>query len=310
LARDALRLIGMQSTIGTALASAYVALPLPESEFRLGGLFVYSAANRNAFFLTVLLLATTVVPSFAQIDIENTGAKVFGPVELREGQSFDLCANARFNQFFSTVTASFRTVQNTAVEIRSQSMGLEPGDGGCTSVSYAEVFAEVGEVPIFALLTTVGDGPAERDPVASACVSNGIFTCPPLFAVETAEEIDADTAEITTFGPLRLKPDTALQVCASNAFNTEPVFARVSLFLARDSSEPIVVRSSVLRPGRGRCVEIPYERVRNRPIFAELEVQATTTDPNFRKPVLAGAGVTNGIFQPVPGERRTQEVEQ
>ncbi len=271
---------------------------------------MYSTHHRNALLLAVLLLAATAAPGLAQIEVENTGAKVFGPVELREGQRFEVCANARFNQFFSTVTASIRLVRNTAVEIHSRSIGLEPGEGACTSISYAEVFAEFGEQPIFALLTTVGDGPDERNPVGTACVTNGIFTCPAAFAVEAAGEIDASTAEVTTFGPIRLKPNTVLQVCAANAFNTEPVFARVSLFSARDSSEPLVDRSGALGPGRGACVEIPYERVRDRPIFAELRVEPTTTDPNFRRPTLGGDGVANGIFQPVPGERRLQEIEQ
>ena len=254
----------------------------------------------KALFFTLLLLSVA-IPGFAQIEVENTGAKAFGPVQLREGQRFEVCANTRFNQFGATLTVSFRAARNANAEIGSRSVFLEPGEGGCTSITYAEVFAEIGDQPIFGLLTTQGDGAAERDPVGSACVTNGIFSCTPAVEIDPVE-IDFDVAEVTTYGPVRLKPDTELLACATNAFNEEATAVAVSLYSTADSSEPLVSRAGTLQPGRGSCVSIPYERVRDRPIFVEIRVSSTVSEA--RNPTLGGVGVANGIFVPLPGDLR------
>jgi len=266
----------------------------------------FASVSVRLFTLCVVILAVS-VPGLAQIDVENTGAKAFGPVQLKEGQRFQVCANARFNQFASTITASFRAVRNSNIEVRSRSVSLAPGEGACTSVSFAEVFAEIGDEPIFALLTTIGDGPTERDAVASACIINAVFLCTSAVAIDPGE-IAPELTEVTTYGPISLKPDTELLVCASNAFNETATTTSVAIFLAGDSSEPLARRGGSLQPGRGSCVSIPYSRVRNRPVFAEIRVSTVTGLP--RRATLGGAGITNGIFQPIPGQLRLVEEEQ
>jgi hypothetical protein len=260
-----------------------------------------SEMNRSACCLSVLVAFFLTIPVFSQIIIDPaTGAKAFGPVELRPDQEFELCANSHFGESPVAVQASFHPVRNANVAIRTRSTELAPGDGACTSVSYAEV----GDEPIFALLTSDAANPDDQDLVGSACIINGVFpSCPPPIPLSL---FNATIQEITTFGPVRLKPDSALQVCSSNAFNGEPTSATVSVFLGRDSSEPIAVRSGTLQPGRGACVSVGYDRVGDRPIFAELKVHATSGGIfQFRRITLGGAAVINGIYEPVPGEFRT-----
>lgn len=260
-----------------------------------------SIHQAGLLFVIAILVSIMALPAGAQIPVENTGAKAYGPVQLREGQRFEVCVNARRNQFGVTVTVSVRAARNANAEIASRTVDLAPGQGGCASVAFAQVFAEVGDQPIFALVTAVGDGPAERDLVGSACVINAIFSCTPSVAIDPVE-IDSDTAELTTYGPVRLKPDTALLACATNAFNDQPTEVAISLYAAANSSEPIARRAGTLPPSRGACVEVPYERVRDRPIFAEIRTSSTVSEP--RNPTLGSVGVINGIYMPLPGDAR------
>ena len=257
--------------------------------------------KRSAFCLAVFFLFFLTIPVFSQILIDpSVGAKVFGPVELRPDQKFELCANAFVSESPVSVQASFHPVRNADVVIRSRSAELAPGEGACTSVS----FADVGEEPIFALLTSEAENPDDQDLAGSACVINGVFfDCPP---PQSLRLFNATIEEVTTFGPVRLKPDSGLQVCASNAFNAEATSATISFLLGRDSSEPIVTKSGTLQPGRGSCVSVGYDRVGNRPVFAELRVQATSGGSfQFRRVTLGGAALLNGIFVTVPGEFRS-----
>jgi len=260
----------------------------------------FSGVKRNAFWLSVLFLFFITIPGFSQIIIDPTAtAKAFGPVQLRPDQEFELCANAHFSEFAPSVTASFHPLRNANVVVHSQTIVPLPGEGACTSVSYSEV----GDEPIFALLTATGETLHDEDLVASAAIINGVIPFVPPIELGI---FNAAITEVTTFGPVRVRPESELLVCATNAFNDVATFATLSVFLGRDSSEPIAVRSGTLQPGRGKCVSIGESQSRGRPIFAKLETQATQGGSfDFRRVTLGGAGVINGIFQPVPGEFRT-----
>jgi len=260
----------------------------------------FPALQRNVFWLSAIVLFFITIPGFSQINIDpTTTAKAFGPVQLRPEQEFELCANAHFSEFAPTVTASFHPVRNANIVLQSRTIEPLPGEGACTSVSYAEV----GDEPIFALLTATGETPQDEDLVASASVINGVIPYVPPIELGI---FNATITEVTTFGPVRVRPDTEFLVCATNAFNDVATFVTLSVFRGRDSSEPIAVRSGTLQPGRGSCVTIGEGQSRGRPVFAKLEVQATQGGSfDFRRVTLGGAGVINGIFHPVPGEFRT-----
>jgi hypothetical protein len=258
-----------------------------------------SALKRNAFWVPALLLFFITIPCFSQIIIDpTTTAKAFGPVQLRPDQEFELCANAHFSEFAPSVTASFHPARNANIVVHSRTIEPLPGEGACTSVSYAEV----GDEPIFALLTASGENLSDEDLVASAAVINGVIPFVPPIELGI---FNATIREVTTFGPVRVRPETEFLVCATNAFNGVATSATLSIFLGRDSSEPIAVRSGTLQPGRGSCVSIGDDQSRGQPIFAKLEVRATQGGSfDFRRITLGGAGVINGIFHPVPGEFR------
>lgn len=256
--------------------------------------------KRNVFCSAAVILLLFTVSGFSQIIIDPaTTAKAFGPVQLQPDQEFELCANAHFSEFAPSVTASFHPVRNANIVIHSRTIEPLPGEGACTSVNYAEV----GDEPIFGLLTANGESLQDQDLVGSAGLINGVIPYVPPIELGI---VNAVVQEVTTFGPVRVKPDSEFLVCASNAFNDVATFATISLFLGRDSSEPIAVRSGTLQPGRGSCVSIGDDRFRGRPFFAKLEVRATEGGIfNFRRVTLGGAGIINGIFHPVPGEFRT-----
>jgi hypothetical protein len=255
--------------------------------------------NRNVFCSATVILLLFTVSGFSQIMIgDSTTAKAFGPVQLRPDQEFELCANAHFSQHNPEVTLSFHPVRNANIVIHSRTIAPSPGEGACTSVSYDEV----GDQPIFALLSTYGDGPLEQDLVGSAGVINGVIPYVPAIEMELFDET---ILEVTTFGPVRVRPKTEFLVCAANAFNEVATFATISIFLGRNSLEPVAVRTGTLEPGRGGCVSIGDDRFRGRPIFAKLEIRATTQEGAERRQTLGGAGVINGIYHPVPGKFRT-----
>lgn len=232
----------------------------------------------------------------------------YGPVQLGPDQRFDLCVSAPNSTEMIVVQASFHPVRNANVVIRSQTRALNPGEGGCVAVD----FLEAGDVPIFAVLRSVDDDgvPTIDDLVGSACIINGIFEC-----VQGVEALGVGNnapgtviTEVATFGPVRLKPDSSLEVCLSNVFSPDDVDVTVSFFNARSSAEPIATRTGTLRPGRGVCVSMDYDRVRNTPIFAEVTHRVTVRDPNQPLGIVRGAAINNGIFEPVPGERRLTAV--
>jgi len=260
----------------------------------------FSGLKQKAIWSSLLVLFSMMIPCFSQIIIDpETSAKAFGPVQLRPDQEFELCANAHFSEFAPSVTASFHPARNSSMVFHSRTTELLPGEGACTSVSYSEV----GDEPVFALLTATGESLQDEDLVASAAVINGVIPYVPPIELGI---FNATISEVTTFGPVRVRPESDLLVCATNAFNPVATFATLSVFLGRDSSEPIAVRSGTLQPGRGSCVTIGDEQARGRPIFAKLEVQATEGGSfDFRRVTLGGAGVINGIYHPVPGEFRT-----
>ena len=256
-------------------------------------------------FLAFGLALSVALPTTATAEWTTT----FGPVRLHPDQSFELCVSAPYStQIVEDVQVSFHPVRNADVVIRSQTRALNPGEGGCVAVD----FLEVGDTAIFAVLQTLDEtgSPTTDDLVGSACVANGIFDCvQPVEALGVGNNGNGTViTEVATFGPVRLRQDSALEVCLSNVFSSDNVDVTVSFFNARNSAEPIATRSGTLRPGRGTCVSMDYDRVRNSPIFAEVTHSATVTTPNQPVGIVRGVAIINGIFEPVPGERRLTAV--
>jgi hypothetical protein len=164
-------------------------------------------------------------------------------------------------------------------------------------------YSDVGKEAIYAMLQSDGQSSQFGDLVGSACVINGVFPdCPPPIEILEIPQGGAIT-EVATFGPVRLKPDSRLEICATNALNADSVAISVSFYRARNSSEPFSTRSGVLEPGKGKCVSVSHNRVGDRPIFAVLTYEVEDV-AGPAATLVSGAAIINGVFEHLPGERR------
>ena len=103
---------------------------------------------------------------------------------------------------------------------------------------------------------------------------------------------------------MRLKPDSRLEVCASNFLQIETgTEVTVNFYRARNSAEPLATRSRVLEPGQGACASVDYSRVGDIPIFAELVYQSSGS-AGPAATIVNGAALINGIFEPLPASKR------
>lgn len=251
------------------------------------------------------MISGLVFSVFAALGARPASAEVntFGPIELRPGQSFELCVSAAHITESTTVVASFRPIKTPTVAIRSLERALEPGDGGCFKVDYEDV----GENALFAILESEGQLFSSGDIVGSACVINGVFPdCPPPVAVVEVE-VGGSVSEFATFGPVRIKPNSRLQVCASNALSLNSTEVTVNFYRAGNSGEPFETRSTVLEPGKSGCASVGYNRVGDAAIFAEL-VYTATSGNSAAVTLVRSAALLNGIFEHLPGKRRLTAV--
>jgi len=105
-----------------------------------------------------------------------TTATTFGPLQIPEGKRIKVCANNWKSTYTSTVTVNFYRVGDSVEPILSKDQALEHGQGGCVSLSQAQV----GKGAIIAELLTwpVEPGFSNPMPVTGAFIINGIFEAP------------------------------------------------------------------------------------------------------------------------------------
>lgn len=250
------------------------------------------------------LLGVGLAASLALPTVGAAETTTFGPVQLRPDQRFQLCMSAPDTTETIELQASFHPIRNPAAVIQSQSRALNPGEGGCVAVD----FLEASDASIFAVLQTpLGS----ENLVSNACIVDGVFfDCVEPVAVFGFgnEAVGTVITEVATFGPVRLKEDSALEVCISNPFNPADTDVTFSFFNARSSGEPVVTRSITVPAGRGGCVSLGYDRVGNTPIFARVTYEVTVETPNTPVGLVRGAAIIDGIFITVPGQRHLMAV--
>ena len=103
-------------------------------------------------------------------------ATSFGPVVIAEGKRLQVCANNWQSNYPSAVMVNFYRTKNSSKPISSMETVLEPGEGGCATISQ-EV---TGKSSVFAELLTepVEKGFSNPLPISGALIINGIFEQP------------------------------------------------------------------------------------------------------------------------------------
>ena len=252
-----------------------------------------SITSPATIFCVALSIGAFSCPTAAEV-------RYFGPVELREGQSYELCASSPNYAQALEVQASFYLLSDSSEALRTVQRTFDQGEGGCIKVDHDSV----GPETLFAVLQ-YDDGLSNDDkPVGNACVINGVFpVCPPPIDIAVVEQGGA-VRERATFGPVRLKPDSRLEICANNLLNNVAgTEVTVNFYRARSSSEPFASRMAVLEAGAGACASVSYNRVGDIPIFAEL-VYNSTGSASPAATLVNGAAIINGIFEPLPASDR------
>ena len=109
-------------------------------------------------------------------DEGQTTATSFGPVVIAEGKRLQVCANNWRSAYPSAVTVNFYRTRNAQKPFLVTENVLEPGEGGCTTLSQ-EV---TGKESVFAELLTepVEKGFSNPLPVTGAFIINGLFDEP------------------------------------------------------------------------------------------------------------------------------------
>lgn len=109
-------------------------------------------------------------------DEGRTTATTYGPLKIPKGKRIEVCANNWMSEYSSDVTVNFYRAGNSVEPIVSKDRTLEPGQGGCVSLSQAQV----GKGAIIAELLTfpVEPGFSNPVPVAGAFIINGLFEAP------------------------------------------------------------------------------------------------------------------------------------
>jgi len=114
-----------------------------------------------------------------QLFIQDEGrpiATTFGPLKIPEGKRIEVCANNWKSEYASDITVNFYRAGNSLEPILTRERTLEPGEGGCASISQARV----GKGAVFAELISwpVEPGFSNPKPVSGAFIINGLFEEP------------------------------------------------------------------------------------------------------------------------------------
>ena len=115
-------------------------------------------------------------PQELLLDEGRRTATTFGPLQIPEGKRVQVCANNWRSEYESNVTVNFYVNRDALEPAISESVGLAPGEGGCTALSQAET----GRARVFVEVLTepVEPGFSNPVPVIGAFIVNGIFEAP------------------------------------------------------------------------------------------------------------------------------------
>ncbi len=226
-----------------------------------------------------------------------TNARTFtwGPVELKTGQRFEACISVP-EAAVVDVQASFHSAVN-ARAIRTATRAFNTGEGRCFDISYEQS----GGKPVYFQIETT----SERDDfVSSACIINGIFSCPQGQEVTQIQEIGGGITELSYVGPLRILPDKTFRLCANNAFNPFAVETNIALYRTQASQEPFRVFTTELAAGAGRCITLSRDQVGGDTSFiVRLEYTASSVEMGVST-IVWQAALINGVIPYLPDNRK------
>lgn len=225
----------------------------------------------------------------------NAGTYTWGPVELKTGQRFEACVSVP-EAIGVDVQASFHSGVDARV-IRTASRAFNTGDGRCFDISYEQS----GGKPVYFQIVTE----SERDDfVSSACLINGIFSCPQGQEVRQISEAGGGITEESYVGPLRILPEKTFKLCANNAFNPFAVETSVALYRTRASQEPFRVFTAELAAGAGRCLTLTRDQVGGDTSFiVRLEYTAASAYVGVST-IVWQAALINGVIPYLPDRRK------